>query len=139
MSDTFTASNGLYVFRAEEYLEAFREFFQWKRDEELGRVRWPDDPDFVIYPRPEYDVVTVLNEHLGTISEVTRTNADKHGGDDYLNAAAWWFDQNPAMCGETLMVEGQPVACRGRLGHAGDHGHESDGLFLTWADTEAAE
>jgi hypothetical protein len=30
--------------------EALHEFFQHERDEELGRWRWPENPDYVVYP-----------------------------------------------------------------------------------------
>lgn len=31
-------------------LDALREFFQHERDEELGRWRWPENPNYVVYP-----------------------------------------------------------------------------------------
>lgn len=31
------------------HVDALREFFQHERDEELGRWRWPDNPDYVVY------------------------------------------------------------------------------------------
>ena len=34
---------------------ALREFFQAERDEELGRWRDPENPDMVVYPRPDQD------------------------------------------------------------------------------------
>lgn len=40
---------------------ALDEFFQAKRDAELGRWRWPENPDYVVYPRSD-GVVLVLFE-----------------------------------------------------------------------------
>lgn len=37
------------------------EYFQAKRDEELGRWRWPENPHLVVYPRRD-GAVLVLNE-----------------------------------------------------------------------------
>ncbi len=62
MTETFTASNGMTVerdhnndvvidtisvFMADGTALALREFFQHERDEELGRWRWPENPDWV--------------------------------------------------------------------------------------------
>lgn len=63
--EKFTASNGrtvhrdvlrLYVDRGGRGLslsdgdeEALREFFMHERDQELGRWRWPENPDYVVY------------------------------------------------------------------------------------------
>ncbi len=42
---------------------ALREFFRHERDEELGRWRWPEDPDYVVYPYDDH--VCVLYEKTG--------------------------------------------------------------------------
>ncbi len=44
-----------------EMVPTLREFFQAERDEELGRWRWPDDPDFVVYAEDD-GVHNVVNE-----------------------------------------------------------------------------
>ena len=54
---------------------ALREYFQAERDEELGRWRDPEEPDYVAYPRPDLDdgdgrCVLVLDE----LSGATRTD-----------------------------------------------------------------
>ncbi|MFF1540458.1 hypothetical protein ACFVWL_10280 [Microbacterium sp. NPDC058269] len=36
-----------------EEVRALREFFQHERDEELGRWRWPENPDYVVYSNPD--------------------------------------------------------------------------------------
>lgn len=38
-------------FMGNEEIEALREFFQYERDEELGRWRWPEDRNIVVYYR----------------------------------------------------------------------------------------
>ena len=45
-----------------EGIEALREFFQHERDQELGRWRWPENPNWVAYPNEGGDTVTVLDE-----------------------------------------------------------------------------
>lgn len=86
----FTASNGVKVEMTKEpdievwlsvagdylyesdspYLTAIREFFQHKRDEELGRWRWPENPEYVVYPDRGQDfrtqpAVIVVQEPTG--------------------------------------------------------------------------
>lgn len=39
----------------DEYLPAVRSFFQAERDEQLGRWRDPENPDWVVYPLPQQD------------------------------------------------------------------------------------
>ncbi|MBE7953592.1 hypothetical protein ILP86_04560 [Microbacterium sp. R1] len=34
-------------------VHALREFFQHERDKELGRWRWPENPDYVVYSNPD--------------------------------------------------------------------------------------
>lgn len=41
------------------------EFFQGKRDEELGRWRWPENPDYVVYRADDYDGFMILDEREG--------------------------------------------------------------------------
>ena len=72
----YTASNGIGLIinddRTVHWLpsmpndlvsSALREYFQAERDEELGRWRDPEDPDWVVYPRR--DTVHVINEYDG--------------------------------------------------------------------------
>lgn len=78
----FTASNGYRVYAdagvlvvedaAATYIRslgsyavaALREYFQHERDEELGRWRWPENPDYVVYPRDD-DGFRVMDEAVG--------------------------------------------------------------------------
>lgn len=47
-------------------IEALREFFMHGEDERLGRWRWPEDPDHVVYPYgSEKDGFRVLQESTG--------------------------------------------------------------------------
>ncbi|MBM7795819.1 hypothetical protein [Pseudoglutamicibacter cumminsii] len=103
MTAKFTASNGveieitedgylrgnkhihpgmLYATAGREGVEALREYFQHERDQELNRWRDPDNPDFVVYRRPEEDdddgrAVAVLDDSTG----VAFTYWEKYGLD----------------------------------------------------------
>jgi hypothetical protein len=116
--DKFTASNGVDITirpeRDETYLlgkggrieggtrhwtvatanmdgiNALREFFQAERDEELGRWRWPDNPDCIVYPREHRGTsdrrrVVVVNEASGLHSGVC-----VEGYTDEAAALAWF-------------------------------------------------
>lgn len=78
MSGTFTASNGVVIEIApeghllmppaaiglgEESQQALRELFLHERDKELGRWRWPENPDYVVYP--DGTSRTVVKESVG--------------------------------------------------------------------------
>lgn len=75
----FTASNGFEIKEDEggnisgecgvhiansAYALALREFFQAERDEELGRWRWPENPDYVVY-RTDPVCISVIDEKDG--------------------------------------------------------------------------
>lgn len=107
----FTASNGIRIWVTPGYytlhaqdsegtrqnfghpLEAaLREFFQHKRDEALGRWRWPENPDYVVYP-PEAGFVMVLHEPTAktTVYERAWHRIDS----DADVAARAYFDAHP--------------------------------------------
>ncbi len=132
MSDTFTARNGRKIecdpVRDEtrvvenqnnmlenfDYLnsrdmDALREFFLHERDKELGRWRWPENPDYVVYPSevyltpPDAGLVTVFNERTGQASHCRR-ESDGSSGHFSLAARAYfaahpeprpWHDAKP--------------------------------------------
>lgn len=79
--------------------DALAEFFQHKRDEELGRWRWPENPDYVVYPQhPEGggrpDSFRVLQESTG----YTWSYDLEHLGDTEgvpWDAARAYFDAHP--------------------------------------------
>ncbi|KQT75374.1 hypothetical protein [Microbacterium sp. Leaf436] len=47
----------LHATASEKGLEALREFFQAEADERLGRWRWPENPNYVVYIEDGYAVV----------------------------------------------------------------------------------
>lgn len=83
----FEASNGIKVRRysyapgiwweasdPDEEETALREFFQAERDEELGRWRWPENPDYVVWEsvRSNERDITVLGEATGFVGYYDR-------------------------------------------------------------------
>ena len=59
--------NGIYTL---ETTEALRAFFQAEREEQLGWWRDPENPNTVVYPRPDHDdhdgrCILLLNETTG--------------------------------------------------------------------------
>ena len=77
MSETFEASNGEELNVAptghliippvttglgERTQQALREFFQHERDQELGRWRWPENPDMVVQADKGGERAWVVNE-----------------------------------------------------------------------------
>lgn len=76
-------------------VDALREFFQAERDEELGRWRWPKNPDYVIYPDEDGDVV-VLGERDGRYGILqTRATLDRYPSSFGAEAARAYFDAHP--------------------------------------------
>jgi len=69
----FVALNGIQIDSAEG-IDSLREFFQHERDAELGRWRYPEDTNYVVYggysPGEQKRFVRVLNEELGTVSVI---------------------------------------------------------------------
>ena len=119
--DTYTASNGLTVelidrdddgfqkwnigdnagtlFTAAEWA-ALREFFRAEEDERLGRWRWPENPDYIVYPSKLYstpsdpDVVHVASETNGQGHRARRDDPDYIFG-WFSQAARAYFDAHP--------------------------------------------
>ncbi|MDH5133628.1 MULTISPECIES: hypothetical protein [unclassified Microbacterium] len=86
----------------EEYKEALREFFQHERDEELGRWRWPDNPDYVVYVKCESESkpragVRVLHERTGRSRDIGRAvvNACEATVSRFGRAARAYFEAHP--------------------------------------------
>ena len=78
-----------------EGIDALREFFQHERDEELGRWRWPEDADYVVYPRHQ-DVVLVLHEGDGSGCLWARERAELLRDDTLFRLAARaYFEAHP--------------------------------------------
>ena len=59
--------------------ETLRAFFQAERDEELGRWRDPENPDWVVYRANSGDAAYMFNEREGGASQYwTRGTAESH-------------------------------------------------------------
>ena len=106
---TFTASNGLTVQTDNDYdlcvegdwvasaegVEALREFFQHEKDEQLGRWRWPENPDYVVYP--DGTSRRVVNESNGaslSVSVHDRKVMETYL-DSYVGAARAYDEAHP--------------------------------------------
>ena len=112
--DTYTASNGMTVERdhngdvvidkGTEHVSVFmgdgtalalREFFQTEADKHLGRWRWDENPDWVMYPDEDGDLV-VLNETIGRVYEcVTRLGVKNYPQHPSSAPARAYFDAHP--------------------------------------------
>ena len=161
-NDTFTASNGWKIERfnkgdAEitypsgfrsgmglDVMDALREFFQWERDQELERVRYPENPDYVVYPLTgDMNVVWVLNEVTGTSTQISRSSASiPHTISDEV--ACWYFIKHPTTCGaeapfmhkkflySDLAFQAEFITCDLPAGHDHDHGYVADTWEIHW-------
>lgn len=88
MTETFTASNGIEVFRgcqfwfvgkaalSDKSMDALREYFRDERDKELGLWRSRKDPNFIVVPDNLKYEVTVIDEQSGMKQWVTRGGGD---------------------------------------------------------------
>lgn len=110
----YTASNGIVIRRRADgvlalgdgflfnagHEAAWREFFQHERDEELGRWRWPENPDVVVYldGHPSRRSVTIFFEKTGGIvigmaEKFLATTPDE--GHESRKAARAYFEAHP--------------------------------------------
>ena len=85
-------------------LQALREYFRHERDTELGRTRWPEDPDYVIYRDPDHDdedgrCVEVLHEPTAYTETVWERRTGKRWDEKPIRtidmAARWYFTEGP--------------------------------------------
>lgn len=78
------------------HVDVLREFFQHERDEELGRWRWPEHPDFLVYSRGHAGV-RVTSESSGDHILAVREAAMKWKAREatYYGAARAYFDAHP--------------------------------------------
>ncbi len=83
-------------------IDGLREFFLNERDHELGRWRWPENPDYVVYPKKvaghtddQYRECTVFDERSGVRQEFGSDLPQCHGG-DFREAARSYFAAHPA-------------------------------------------
>lgn len=81
-----------------EEVEALREFFQAERDAELGRWRWPEHPDYVVYPNKNHSV-SVIDESTGVREESLTRDETNHDipavRNVFFRAAKAYFDAHP--------------------------------------------
>lgn len=49
------------------HVDALREFFRAEEDERLGRWRWPENPDYVVYPNATEDHLRAFGEGLDCV------------------------------------------------------------------------
>lgn len=82
--------------------EALREFFRAEHDEELGRWRWPENPDYVVYPKSSSETepspgVRVVHESSGRSKDVGRVvaSACEAAVSVFGKAACAYFAANP--------------------------------------------
>lgn len=79
-------------------IEALREFFQHERDEELGRWRWPENPDYVVYPMPD-GRARVLRDTDGMFFVWARSDSartvDREDAGGAVRAACAFFEAHP--------------------------------------------
>lgn len=77
-------------------LAGLREFFQHERDEALGRWRWPENPDYVVYPSSRAREASVVAESVGCWGQWSEKEARNEARRDKLAAAAVaYFDARP--------------------------------------------
>lgn len=78
-----------------EAVDALREFFRAEEDERLGRWRWPESPQWVVYPDEDGDV-TVMDETTGESALLlTRLSAARYPNATGCAAARAYFDAHP--------------------------------------------
>lgn len=115
-SEDIEAKNVLtdYDYLEEDEVDALSEFFQHERDEELGRWRWPEQPNLVVYrSAPPLRMVLVTDERTGVsafIEEGSKgTGLKNEAANAYFAAHPEpkpWHDAKP---GEVWRVEAGSV------------------------------
>lgn len=53
-------------------------YYQWRRDKELGRARYPEFPDYVVYESPDNDVLRTIHEPTGIIHTSKRRDVGEN-------------------------------------------------------------
>ena len=104
----YTASNGVVLkmplwtddtimdavtkYGAGPVVAALREFFQKERDDELGRWRWPENPDIYVRPLNDAVVGVVKDDRDGLAYTQVGRNDDRSHLDPMIRAARAYFD-----------------------------------------------
>jgi hypothetical protein len=84
-----------------ESWRAVTEAVRAEEDERLGRWRWPENPDYVVYVRISNEIVTVFSEARGLSVDASRGTQDAWVDDERpwkrhaLDAASAYFDAHP--------------------------------------------
>lgn len=142
MAEKFTASNGVtvngYTSFDQDYLycvdakgvtcataavdgaQALREFFGHEKDELYGRWRWPEHPEYVVYPIPgDRHRVRVVYEPHGIAHALSPDSATSDTQGSHRAARAYWEAHRDqpwyhARPGEiwVLSVDGRDIPCR---------------------------
>jgi len=120
------------IFTARE-VDALREFFQHERDEQLGRWRWPERPDYVVTPFDgDPDHVLVVQESAGVACEFVRASAYGPSMSGYHSrlapAARAYFDAHPVRKPWHDAEPGEVWAL--------DHGHGERAAIVLEANTD---
>ena len=83
---------GVYTLKT---TEALREYFQAERDEELGRWRDPQNPDWICYGRgSSRDTVHVINEYDG-LPYMRERDQVAYADSEFSEVAQRYFDTHP--------------------------------------------
>lgn len=69
------------------------EFFQAKRDFDLGRWRWPENPDYVVYSNDPVARLRVVRESDGFVALLDEATDD--AGYSFQEAARAYFEAHP--------------------------------------------
>lgn len=105
----------LQIFPHSEWWQTLREFFQAEADERLGRWRWPENPDYVVYLDDGYAVVVNESDPSRRPDRVRRRYLEEPEGSLGWGefAARAYFDAHPetkpwhdAQIGETWVLLG---------------------------------
>lgn len=130
---------------------ALREAFLAKEDERLGRWRWPENPEYVVYPTDvaRGRMVRVFNERGQQLCEMTDGGAENAvlsgAQSEFARAARSYFDAHPepwhdAKLGEVWVVTheevGEVAAVKVRSGHF-DILDGRDGGYIALKDVTA--
>lgn len=157
MTDTFTASNGVNIsiqppqtdrgpwlmvdghMTSPNDATALREFFRHEEDERLGRWRWLENTDYVVYPeQPGTEWVRVICESQALMARLDRQKAchDYVDRTVHQNAARAFFDAHPepkpwhdATPGDFWEITFSDV------GGGGTELWKSDGVYFTCVST----
>lgn len=168
--DTFTASNGVCISKqppltdrgawlmvdghmtSPNDAQALREFFRAEEDERLGRWRWPENPDYVVYT--EVDLICITDERTGRGNVLGRRWYEEHKigllakeAPGVYAAAGAYFDAHPepkpwhaAKPGEVWVIVTRNVGEERAVQVHGDQFHYNDGIEypLTYDAIESA-